>query len=136
VKEGATLPDDEQLIAAALREAIESGGYGTIITTGGVGAEKKDQTVEAILSLDPNAATPYISRHEQGTGRHHKDGVRIAVGRVSDSLIVALPGPNDEVRSSLEILVDGLRQGWSTEVLAEKVAENLRRKLREKYGPH
>jgi molybdenum cofactor synthesis domain-containing protein len=132
VNEGPALQDDERLISTALRQAIESDGYGMVITTGGVGAEKKDRTVEAILSLDPKAATPYISRYEQGTGRHHKDGVRIAVGRVSDSLIVALPGPNDEVRSSLEILIDGLRHGWSKELLADKLAENLRKKLREK----
>jgi molybdenum cofactor synthesis domain-containing protein len=132
VNEGPALQDDKHIIAAALREAIESGGYGMIITTGGVGAEKKDQTVEAILSLDPEAATPYISKYEQGTGRHHKDGVRIAVGRVSDSLIVALPGPNDEVRSSLEILIGGLHDGYGGELLAEKLAENLRKILREK----
>ena len=136
VNEGPTLPDDESLIAAALREVIESGGYGMIITTGGVGAEKKDQTVEAILSLDPKAATPYISKYEQGTGRHHKDGVRIAVGWFSDSLIVALPGPNDEVRSSLEILIDGLRHSWSKELLAEKLAQNLRAILRGKTKHH
>lgn len=132
VTEGPTLQDDEHMISTALRQAIESDGYGMIITTGGVGAEKKDRTVEAILSLDPKAATPYISRYEQGTGRHHKDGVRIAIGRVSDSLIVALTGPNDEVKSSLEILIDGLRHSWSKELLAEKLAENLRKKLREK----
>jgi len=132
VNEGPALQDDERLISTALKQAIESDGYGMIVTTGGVGAEKKDRTVEAILSLDPKAATPYISKYEQGTGRHHKDGVRIAVGRVSDCLIVALPGPNDEVRSSLEILIDGLRRSWSKELLAEKLAENLRKKLREK----
>lgn len=136
VNKGPALQDDERLIAAALREAIESGGYGMIITTGGVGAEKKDQTVEAILSLDPKAATPYISRYEQGTGRHHKDGVRIAVGIAADTLIVALPGPNDEVRSSLEILVEGLEHCWSKDRLAERLAENLREKLREKMKHH
>ena len=136
VNEGPALQDDEGLISTALRQAIESDGYGMIITTGGVGAEKKDRTVEAILSLDPKAATPYISKYEQGTGRHHKDGVRIAVGRVSDALIVALPGPNDEVRSSLGILVEGLKHGWSKELLAEKLAENLRKKLREKMKHH
>ena len=102
------------------------------ITTAGVGAEKKDRTVEAILSLDPKASTPYISKYKQGTGRHHKDGVRIAVGTAMDTLIVALPGPNDEVRSSLEILIEGLRNSWSKELLAEELARNLRKKLRGK----
>jgi len=137
VNVGPALQDDARSIATALRQAIECEGYGIIITTGGVGAEKKDQTVEAILSLDPKAATPYISKYKQGTGRHHKDGVRIAVGRASDTLIVALPGPNDEVRSSLEILVEGIECNWSKELFAKELAQNLREKLREKmkHGP-
>ena len=48
--------------------------------TGGVGAEDKDFSVEAILSLDPEAATPYLVRFTKGEGRHVKDGVRIGVG--------------------------------------------------------
>jgi len=84
------------------------------------------------LSLDPCAATPYICSFEKGTGRHAKDGVRIAVGRVAEALIVALPGPNDEVLSSMDVLVRGLGSHLDKHALAEEIAINLREKLREK----
>jgi molybdenum cofactor synthesis domain-containing protein len=127
---GPTLGDDELLIAGKLREAVCDDGYGLVITTGGVGAEDKDCTVEALLALDPDAATPYICQYEVGTGRHRKDGVRIAVGQLADALIVALPGPNDEVRMSLDVLVKGLRGRWPKAVVAEEIARTLRDKLR------
>jgi molybdopterin biosynthesis enzyme MoaB len=129
---GPVLEDDELLIAARLRQAFQDDGYGLIITTGGIGAEEKDHTVEAVLALDPAAAAPYVCSYQKGTGRHHKDGVRIAVGRVFEALIVALPGPNDEVRSSLDVLAKGLKSGWDKDALAEQIAANLREGLREK----
>ncbi len=93
-----------------------------------------------MLELDPGASTPYISKYKLGTGRHHKDGVRIAVGQIDDAVVVALPGPNDEVKASLEILVRGVKSGLSKNELAEGIAENLRAILREKmtdwhHGP-
>lgn len=132
VTQGNTLPDDEALIAAGLRQAIESGGYGLVITTGGVGAEDKDHTVEAILELDPDAAAPYICRFEKGTGRHEKDGVRIAVGRMDGTLIVALPGPNDEVRAGMDVLAGGMAPDLDKHVLAGEIAGRLRAILQEK----
>lgn len=126
-----TLRDDELLIAANLRQAADD-GYSLVITTGGVGAEVKDRTIEAVLALDPEAATPYICKHQQGTGRHLKDGVRIAVGQASDTLIVALPGPNDEVKSSLNVLVKGLASGSSKHILAMDIATVLRKRLQQK----
>jgi molybdenum cofactor synthesis domain-containing protein len=130
---GSTLRDDELFIAANMRQAVED-GYGLVITTGGVGAEGKDHTVEAVLALDPKAATPYICKYQKGTGRHHKDGVRIAVGQVSETIIVALPGPNDEVRLSLDVLVKGLNSGLSKRMLAQSMASALRKRLQEKMN--
>ena len=135
VKQGPTLKDDHLLIASALRQAVEEEGFSLVVTTGGVGAEAKDHTVEAVLALDPEAATPYICRFEVGTGRHHKDGVKIAVGELGDAFIVALPGPNDEVRASLDVLVEGLRQSLDKHALAEALASNLRSILRDKMSP-
>ncbi len=126
------LPDDKILIATKLRETAETGGYGVIITTGGVGAEQKDQTVEAIQAIDPDAATPYICRFKIGTGRHVKDGVKIAVGQYSDTIVIALPGPNDEVVTSLGPIIEGLKGGARKHELAKTVAENLRQILRRK----
>lgn len=134
---GLPLRDDEYHIAANLRERAEE-GYGLIVTTGGVGAEDKDRTIEAVLLVDPGAATPAIVRYELGVGRHvHKDTVRIAVGRLLDTLIVALPGPTDEVLLGLSALVEGLAgAGLGKAELAEKIADILRQRLREKMHSH
>ncbi|MFO7559395.1 MAG: molybdopterin-binding protein, partial [Desulfobacterales bacterium] len=103
---------------------------GLIITTGGVGAEGKDHTVEAVIRLDPDAATPYICKFEKGTGRHVKDGVKIAVGWVAGARIVSLPGPNDEVSLSLDVLMKALNHNLPNNALAEELAKRLREKLR------
>ena len=132
VKLGGTLKDDEVLIASRLRQAADD-GYGLVLTTGGVGAEDKDRTVEAVLMADPEAATPHIVKYQLGVGRHrHKDCVRIAVGRVSGALVVALPGPTDEVRAGVNALAEGLASAAEKEALAEGIAARLRERLKEK----
>ena len=136
VTQGQTLKDDKVFITLKIREAADYGGYGLIITTGGVGAEDKDHTVEAVKALDSQAATPYICHFKIGTGRHVKDGIKVAVGRYNDTRIVALPGPNDEVRASLNVLVAGLKAKQDKHILAENIAANLREVLREKMSHH
>jgi molybdopterin biosynthesis enzyme MoaB len=133
VSQGMPLKDDPYHICAALRERAEE-GFSLIITTGGVGAEVKDQTIEAFLLADPLAATPEIVKYEAGVGRHvHKNTVRIAVGQVLDSIIVALPGPTDEVLLGIDALVRALNEPDSTkEAIAERIASVLRERLREK----
>lgn len=135
VKQGPALHDDRDIIAGRLRRAVDQ-GFGLIITTGGVGAEAKDQTVEALQTLDPEAAVPCIARFEKGTGRHAKDGVRIGAGMVQGTLIVALPGPNDEVRRGLEVLIPLLEAGADKHTVAEAVARDLREVLRSKMKCH
>jgi molybdenum cofactor synthesis domain-containing protein len=133
---GGVLRDDVDLVAGAIRTAIRN-GYGLVITTGGVGAESKDCTVEAVLTLDPAAHTPYVCNFEKGHGRHVKDGVRIAVGHYLGSRIVSLPGPNAEVAASMKVLVDGLRRSADSAYLATAIAEKLRGLLRTRMrGDH
>jgi molybdopterin biosynthesis enzyme MoaB len=105
-------------------------GFGLILTSGGVGAEEKDCTVEGLLRVDPSAATPYIVKFEPGTGRHVKDGVRIAVGKLGISWLVALPGPTREVQIGLDQLLEGLDKGWDEKQMAEHIASALRGKWR------
>ncbi|MFR5780941.1 MAG: molybdopterin-binding protein [Oscillospiraceae bacterium] len=132
---GPVLKDDLDLFTGKLRRAMD-GGYGVLITTGGVGAENKDFSVEVILRLDPAAATPYIAKFKVGEGRHRKEGIRIAVGRVGFTTLVALPGPNDEVALCADCLIEGLTKGWSKEVLAGQLAKLLRARLSEKMTAH
>ena len=126
---GDVLDDDKDVIRGKIQLAIDQ-GYGLIITTGGVGAEPKDRTVEAVLALDPEAETPYIIHFTQGTGRHGKEGVRIAVGSVEPTTIVCLPGPNDEVKIGVPVIIEAIENGRSKAELASALANALRMKLR------
>jgi molybdenum cofactor synthesis domain-containing protein len=134
---GGTLRDDEHFIAGRIRERAEE-GFSLIVTTGGVGAEVKDKTIEALLLLDPDAATPTIVKYELGVGRHvHKNAVRIGVAEVEGATVVALPGPTDEVLLGLGALLKGLAESEQNKVaLAERIATVLRARLQEKVHAH
>lgn len=132
VRRGPVLDDEAGLIGAALDNAAAS-GYGLIITTGGVGAEEKDRTIEGLLKADPDALAPYIAKFQKGTGRHEKEGVRIGVGRLGGSIIVALPGPNDEVKIAARVLAECLRAGKAPGEVAEALASALRHNLKAKH---
>jgi molybdenum cofactor synthesis domain-containing protein len=119
---GDVLEDNLESIVSALRRALGE-GYGLIITTGGIGAEDKDRTIEAILKLDPTASTPYIIHYKKGTGRHEKDGVKIGVAYLKPSFIIALPGPHDEAKIGIEVIIDGLKKESNKEELALSLAE-------------
>jgi len=126
---GGTLRDDAELITGSIRTAVER-GHGLVITTGGVGAEAKDHTIDAVLRLDPAAPAPYLATFTPGHGRHVRDGVRITVATYQGARIVCLPGPNDEVRVGLAALLPGLAAGWPDDRLADTVAQRLREILR------
>ena len=128
VTRGQTLVDKAGAIARAFRQAAED-GYGLMITTGGIGAEGKDQTLEALASVDSRATMPYILKFQKGEGRHHRDGVRIGVGTLEPTLIICLPGPHDEVRLTWPVLRKGMNEGWDRETLAGALADVLRQKF-------
>ncbi len=124
VRVGEIIPDDEYAMTDILSEALDR-GFGLILTTGGVGAEDKDHSVESVLALDPKAAAPYVVRYERGTGRHVKDGVRVAVGQVGLSTMVTLPGPHDEVEMTAPTLVRMLGEGRGKWEIAHAIADIL-----------
>ncbi|AET66306.1 molybdopterin biosynthesis enzyme [Desulfosporosinus orientis DSM 765] len=132
---GDIMEDDLDDMEFKLSDAV-SRAFGLIITTGGVGAEDKDKTVESVLRVDPQAATPYIVKFQQGTGRHVKDGVRIAVGTVGPSIMVSFPGPNDEVRLAAGALIECLKNNCDKEVTAQRIAAVLAKKLMKKGFHH
>jgi len=129
---GGILEDDVSVIAHKLRDGAER-GFGLILTTGGVGAEDKDFSVEALTKIDPEAATPWIVKFQAGTGRHVKDGVRIAVGQSGLTTFISLPGPHDEVVAVGEALKTHCRASVIEKTpLANEIAHILRDKLRHK----
>lgn len=132
---GEIMSDDLYDIKEKFEDALNR-GFGLLISSGGVGAEDKDKTVEAIHSIDQTAATPYIVKFKKGTGRHVKDGVRIGVGTEGLSTMISLPGPHDEVELAMPVLIKGLRENWDKAYLAECLAGILANKWKTKIHCH
>jgi len=133
---GGAISDDSRLIASRMLDAAER-GIGLVVTTGGVGAEDKDFSVEALCRVDPEAATPWLVKFQPGTGRHVKEGVRIAVGQYGLTTFVCLPGPHDEVVAAGAALKNHCVAGRRIDkaALAADIAAILREKLRQKHAP-
>ena len=132
---GNIIDDDIDIATFHLSDAL-SRGFGLIITTGGVGAEDKDKSVESLIRVDKDAAVDYIVKFEKGTGRHVKDGVRIGVGQVGLSKIVTLPGPNDEVKLAAPVLIESLKNKNDKKTISRKLADVLARNLMSKKHMH
>ena len=122
---GGVADDDEELIAARVAHLLED-GHGLILTTGGVGAEDKDRTIEALQRLAPDLSTAILATYDVGHGRHVKPHVRVACGRIGETLLVALPGPTREVRAALPALIAALANGMPPAGVAEAIAEPIR----------
>jgi molybdenum cofactor synthesis domain-containing protein len=120
--------DDETRIAGLVAR-LAGDGFGLIVITGGVGAEDKDRTVEALERLDRGLSTAVLAHYKKGHGRHVKDCVRIAVATLGWTTVVALPGPTHEVCLALPVLAERLQSGTSPPELVEALAAPLRASL-------
>ncbi len=135
VEFGGIVGDSEAEIAGMVAR-ISGEGFGIIITTGGVGAEDKDHTVEALERLDPELYTAVLAQYTRGHGRHVKDAVRIAIARLGWSTIFALPGPTHEVKLALPVITAGLAAGTDLPQLVEAIAVPLRATLPHHHRHH
>ena len=127
---GGVAGDDERSIAGRVARLAED-GYGIVITTGGVGAEDKDRTIEAfeLLAanmLDSSFCTAVLATYEVGHGRHVKPHVRVGAGLLGDVVVVALPGPTREVQAALPALLHSLQLRSAPAQIAEAVAAPIR----------
>lgn len=125
---GGIAGDSEREIAG-LMARLAGEGFGLIISTGGVGAEDKDHTIEAVEGLDPALSTAVLAQYKKGTGRHVKDSVRVCVGSLGWSTIICLPGPTHEVELALPVIIKHLQDGTSPARLAEAIAVPIRATL-------
>lgn len=127
VRYGGILEDDFTAVINRLEGALGE-GVGLIMVTGGVGAEDKDFNIEAIQRLAADIYTPWILKFKPDYHRHHKDGVRIALGRVGLTMLVALPGPHEEAKIGCNRLLEGITMGLTDGTLAEYIASALRQR--------
>jgi molybdenum cofactor synthesis domain-containing protein len=127
---GGVVGDVDRAIAGRIARLAEE-GFGTIITTGGVGAEDKDRTIEALELLGeamPGAlvATAALATYEVGHGRHVKPHVRVGAAMINDVLVVSLPGPTREVRAAIPALIAAIHDSLRPDAVAEAVAVPIR----------
>lgn len=125
---GGAVGDSEKEIAGLVTR-LSGDGYGLIITTGGVGAEDKDRTLEALQIIDPGLAIAVLAHYKKGHGRHVKDAVHIGVATLGWTTVISLPGPTHEVRLALPIIVDKIKGGTTPAELVEAIAVPLRATL-------
>lgn len=135
VTTGDVIPDSEYIMTEILQDAVNR-GFGLIITSGGIGAEDKDFSVESVLNVDPDAVVSYVVKYKRGEGRHVKDGVRVAVGKAGLSILVTLPGPHDEVEMTAPALVKMLASGHSKREISDTIAGILAGKWRNDGKQH
>lgn len=132
---GGVAGDSDREIAGLVAR-LASEGFGFVITTGGVGAEDKDRTIEALQLLDPDLATAILAQYTVGHGRHVKAAVRVGVGRLGWTRLIALPGPTHEVAAALAVIVREAPHDPNPQALAEAIAAPLRALLPRHHGGH
>lgn len=125
---GGVAGDSEREITGLVAR-LSSEGFGLVITTGGVGAEDKDKTIEAISLLDKGMSTAVLAKFKEGHGRHVKDSIRIGIAQMGWSTIVSLPGPTHEVKLALPVLIRGIVQETPLPDLIEAMAVPIRATL-------
>ncbi len=107
------VPDELNLIKAALIEAIEVHKADLVLTTGGTGFSKRDVTPEATSAV-VERNVPGISeiiRMESFKKTPHALLSRAVAGIRGRSLIINLPGSPKGVRESLNVVLKALPHG-------------------------
>jgi molybdenum cofactor synthesis domain-containing protein len=100
------VPDDEELVVAALQRAVE-GGADAVLTTGGTGLAPDDRTPEATARV-VQRHVPGIAEAIRSAGR--EQGVPTAVlsrgiaGVVGRTLVVNLPGSVGGARDGVAVV--------------------------------
>ncbi len=104
------VPDDQAVIATALREFCRRGDIDLVLTTGGTGLGPRDVTPEATLAVCERMV-PGLGEVMRARGwEKTKNAVlsRGTAGICDGTLIVNLPGSPKGVAESLQVLLDVL----------------------------
>jgi molybdopterin adenylyltransferase len=114
VVDRATVPDDRELIASALRAGV--GSHALVISTGGTGLTPRDVTPQATLSV-VDYEVPGLAEAMRAAGRAQTpmaDLSRGVVGVVGKTLVVNVPGSPRAALESLAALEPTLGHALET----------------------
>jgi molybdopterin adenylyltransferase len=111
--ESAIVPDEIDLIAAALKQFTDELNCDLIVTTGGTGISTRDVTPEATRAVLERELPGFgeVMRAQSFAKVRTAILSRAAAGTRGKTLIVNLPGKPSAVRECLEILAPAIREG-------------------------
>jgi molybdenum cofactor synthesis domain-containing protein len=107
------LPDDKEILAAAMRKMADEDELDLILTTGGTGFSKRDVTPEATLEVVERRAPgiPEAMRNLSLQITPRAMLSRAEAGIRGDTLIVNLPGSPKAIRETLEYILPSVIHG-------------------------
>jgi len=119
----AVVPDEEQLIIRAIKEAVTSGAD-LILTTGGTGFSKRDITPEATLKVVERLVPgiPEYIRLKSSEITPRAILSRAVCGLIEDSVVLNLPGSPKGAVESLDFVWEPLLHGF--EILKGEFSEH------------
>ena len=103
------IPDEQALIATALRDLVDQAGCDLVLTTGGTGPAPRDVTPEATLEVADKLMPGFGEQMRQISLRFVPTAIlsrQLAVIR-GRALIINLPGQPKSIAETLEGLKDG-----------------------------
>jgi len=118
------VPDEKDVIAAALKNWAESGKIDVILTTGGTGLSKRDVTPEATLSII-DREVPGIAEAMRAKALDKTPTAmlsRAIAGQRANCLIVNLPGSTKAVQECLDVILAALPH--AVEIIKGEVTEH------------
>ncbi|HET9662599.1 MAG TPA: molybdopterin adenylyltransferase [Burkholderiales bacterium] len=102
------IPDEEERIAATLKELVDEVGCHLVLTTGGTGPAPRDVTPEATLSVADKVMPGFGEQMRQVSLKFVPTAIlsrQVAVIR-KEALIINLPGQPKAIKETLEGLKD------------------------------
>lgn len=109
----AIVPDEVELISAALKKFADQMRCNLIVTTGGTGISSRDVTPEATRAVLQKELPGFGEAMRMQSSAKVKTAIlsRATAGTRGESLIVNLPGKPSAVRECLAILAPAIREG-------------------------
>jgi molybdopterin adenylyltransferase len=113
--ESAIVPDEVEMISAALKKFADERGCDLLVTTGGTGISPRDVTPEATKAVLEKELPGFgeIMRVQSFAKVRTAVLSRAVAGTRGKTLIVNLPGKPSAVRECLEILAPAIREGMA-----------------------